>query len=407
MRKAVAFLVLYVGLAPAAHAQNQPPTAVIRTNPPAAAGNVLAGYSPMTVTFNSCRSSDPDGDPLKYAFDLDADGTFETIGTCRFTVTYHAATMSGKTVTACVDDRTNLDGHRICKSFYLFYGPEPEEETAAPKTLYAIVQSDARFVSREVVAAGLPPAAGDTLVKVDPSTGGVTVVGATGFDQTTALEAAPNGKLYATVSGETDATSGDVLALDCTWQILVEIDPATGAGSEVGPLFPGDGLCNEFDDLAFAGSTLIGLLDGYVYTINTATGQAALAVDEIDEGSYGGLADRAGTVYYGSSDDDHLFTVDVGGGSATPTGVTLDYTALTEIENDTLVAMTANNGTMHGLVRGYSILDCFAICFTASEVEVATAPDAWLLVEIDLGDGDVTAVADLGSTRVLGLAWSR
>jgi hypothetical protein len=402
MRKAAAFLVLYVGLAAAAHAQNQPPNAVIRTNPPATAGNVIEGYSPMTVTFNSCRSTDPDGDLLKYTFDLDGDGTLETMGTCRVTVTYHAAAMAGETVTACVDDRTNLDGHRICKSYLLFNGPEPEKgETAAPKTLYAVVEGDARFGSSEIVAADLP-AAGDTLVKLDPSTGGLAVIGSTGFEQTTALEVAPNGRLYATASGESGGTSEDVVALGCTWQILVEIDPTTGAGSEVGPLFPGDGLCNEFDDLAFHGSTLIGLLDGYVYTINTATGQATLAVDEIDEGSHGGLADRSGTVYYGSSDDDLVFTVDVGGGSATPTGVVLDYSALDEVAKATLEAMTANGGTMHGLVRGPEAVPA------GSEVVSLTAPDTWLLVEIDLGDGDVTKVADLGSeTRVLGLAWSR
>ncbi len=401
MRKATAFLVLYVGLAAAAHAQNQPPNAVIRTNPPATAGSVIEGYSPMTVTFNSCRSTDPDGDPLKYTFDLDGDGTLETMGTCRFTVTYHAATMGGETVTACVDDRTNLEGHRICKAFRLFSGPGQEDvDAAVPKTLYAVVES-VTAGSLEVVAADLEPA-GDTLVKVDAATGGITVVGSTGFEGTTALEYGPGGRLYATVSGGPGDSAGGVVALGCTWQVLVEIDPATGTASEIGPLFPDDGLCAEFDDLAFAGSALVGLLDGAVYTINTATGQATLAVEEIDEGRFGGLADRAGTVYYGSSDGDLVYTVDVASGTASATGVVLDYSALSEIDEATLEAMTANGATMHGLVRGPTVAP------TASEVVALTAPDTWLLVEIELGGGDVTTVADLGSdTRVLGLAWSR
>jgi glucose/arabinose dehydrogenase/PKD repeat protein len=50
-------------------AANQPPTAVITANP-------TSGPVPLTVSFDSTRSSDPEGKPLTYSWDLNGDGTF-------------------------------------------------------------------------------------------------------------------------------------------------------------------------------------------------------------------------------------------------------------------------------------------------------------------------------------------
>jgi glucose/arabinose dehydrogenase/PKD repeat protein len=49
---------------------NQPPTAVIQANP-------TSGPAPLTVQFNGSGSSDPEGTPLTYAWDLDNDGSFD------------------------------------------------------------------------------------------------------------------------------------------------------------------------------------------------------------------------------------------------------------------------------------------------------------------------------------------
>jgi glucose/arabinose dehydrogenase len=62
--------------------QNQPPIAVATANP-------TSGVAPLTVAFNGTASSDPDGDSLTYAWDLDGDGAFDdaTGATASFTYT--------------------------------------------------------------------------------------------------------------------------------------------------------------------------------------------------------------------------------------------------------------------------------------------------------------------------------
>jgi glucose/arabinose dehydrogenase/PKD repeat protein len=71
--------------------QNQPPIAVAAANP-------TSGAAPLTVAFDGSASSDPDGDALTYAWDLDGDGAFDdaTGATASFTYTQpgtHIATL--------------------------------------------------------------------------------------------------------------------------------------------------------------------------------------------------------------------------------------------------------------------------------------------------------------------------
>jgi glucose/arabinose dehydrogenase len=61
---------------------NHPPTAVATATP-------TSGSAPLTVGFDGSGSSDPDGDALTYAWDLDGDGAFDDSTASRPTYTYN------------------------------------------------------------------------------------------------------------------------------------------------------------------------------------------------------------------------------------------------------------------------------------------------------------------------------
>ena len=65
-------------------AVNQPPVAVAKATP-------TSGEVGMTVSFDGSSSSDPNGDPLSYAWDLDADGAFDDSAQAKPMWTYSAA----------------------------------------------------------------------------------------------------------------------------------------------------------------------------------------------------------------------------------------------------------------------------------------------------------------------------
>jgi PKD repeat protein len=65
-------------------ANNQPPTAAITANP-------TNGPVPLTVNFDGTGSSDPEGRPLSYSWDLNSDGTFGDATGSTASYTYSAA----------------------------------------------------------------------------------------------------------------------------------------------------------------------------------------------------------------------------------------------------------------------------------------------------------------------------
>jgi hypothetical protein len=68
---------------------NRPPQAVISANP-------TNGGAPLTVQFDGTGSTDPDGDPLTYAWDLDGDGTFFDSTFSQPSWTYPAGTFTAR-----------------------------------------------------------------------------------------------------------------------------------------------------------------------------------------------------------------------------------------------------------------------------------------------------------------------
>jgi hypothetical protein len=67
-------------------AANHPPFAVLKTSP-----DPPEGLSPLTVTFDLCKSTDPDGDPLSFFFEF-GDGA-KASGSCVETHTYTASAL--------------------------------------------------------------------------------------------------------------------------------------------------------------------------------------------------------------------------------------------------------------------------------------------------------------------------
>jgi hypothetical protein len=72
-----------VGGSPAPQGGNQPPTPVFRTTP-AAVGSTITGQAPLTVSFNMCASSDPEGDELYFLMDFDGDEKYDFGGITGF-----------------------------------------------------------------------------------------------------------------------------------------------------------------------------------------------------------------------------------------------------------------------------------------------------------------------------------
>jgi glucose/arabinose dehydrogenase/PKD repeat protein len=68
---------------------NQPPIAVATANP-------TSGASPLTVNFDGSGSSDPDGDPITFAWDLDGDGQFDDSTAVRPTFTYTTGSYTAR-----------------------------------------------------------------------------------------------------------------------------------------------------------------------------------------------------------------------------------------------------------------------------------------------------------------------
>ena len=65
-------------------AANQAPTAVARATP-------TTGAAPLQVSFDGTGSSDPDGESLTYAWDLDGDGAYDDASTATASWTYTAS----------------------------------------------------------------------------------------------------------------------------------------------------------------------------------------------------------------------------------------------------------------------------------------------------------------------------
>ena len=122
---------LTLGAVAAAAQSNTPPVADFRTVPHADPTGAIRGRSPLEVTFNMCRSFDPDtGDELKFRYDFDGDGFVDLAGgggSCRASHEYVSEAGEETTcfrATVCVWDRQPFDGHQICRTYSICPAPD-------------------------------------------------------------------------------------------------------------------------------------------------------------------------------------------------------------------------------------------------------------------------------------------
>src|SRR5664280_2916826 len=107
------------------------------------------------------------------------------------------------------------------------------------------------------------PGGAATFYSVNPITGAATSIGAIGFNQVGAISFDTSGTLYGVGNRVSDGA-----------QVLLKINTATGAGTQVGATT----LSANVQDIAFRNSdgALYGYSGGDIYTFNITTGAATL-----------------------------------------------------------------------------------------------------------------------------------
>ena len=143
-----------------------------------------------------------------------------------------------------------------------------------------------------------------SLYNIDPITGAPTLIGPIGFNRVNAISFDLSGTLYGVGNRVSDGV-----------QVLLQINPATGAGTEVGSLT----VSTYFQDISFrhGDNALYGYAGGDIYTFNLTTGVAT------DLGSTGdgfpsgnGLAFSPFDTLY-KADNNSLWTINQSNGSGT------------------------------------------------------------------------------------------
>jgi hypothetical protein len=112
---------------------NRPPVVVFDSNPDPDASGTFAGTATLTISFNLCRTFDPDGDPLRFRMDLDGDGKFEEEGgtgaDCRHPHDYDVAgTYLPQVCATDLDPRSLAPAHPFQCRTYVVDVVEPDEE---------------------------------------------------------------------------------------------------------------------------------------------------------------------------------------------------------------------------------------------------------------------------------------
>jgi hypothetical protein len=105
---------------------NQPPHAVFKTDPLANHGTIT-GTAPLSVRFNMCPSSDPDGDKLYFTMDFNGDGKVDqggtTGGNCRRDHVYTAGTWTAYNCVRDIDANYKALHEDQCATYKIVANP--------------------------------------------------------------------------------------------------------------------------------------------------------------------------------------------------------------------------------------------------------------------------------------------
>jgi hypothetical protein len=183
-------------------ATNHPPNAVLKTSP-----DPPQGFGPLTVTFDMCGSTDPDGDPLSFFFNF-GDGA-QASGACSQTHTYAASFRASGNV-------------RAMDTTYLFEGSAVDPSGASQSRTRTVVAQTAPASPSPSPACAAPPPPTIT----DPPAGSCDTV--TGID-VSVMASDPQGISNVTVKAvyNGDTTGGGI----CTPAGPVTEDSQTATGS--------------------------------------------------------------------------------------------------------------------------------------------------------------------------------
>jgi len=105
---------------------NQPPKAVFKSDPNAV-GATISGTAPLSVRFNMCLSSDPDGDDIYFTMDFDGDGKIDqggtTGGSCRRDRVYAAGAWTAHNCLRDIDANGKALHDDQCKTYSVVVTP--------------------------------------------------------------------------------------------------------------------------------------------------------------------------------------------------------------------------------------------------------------------------------------------
>jgi PKD domain-containing protein len=207
---------------------NHPPFAVLTTNP-----DPPSGTGPLTVTFDLCKSTDPDKDPLSFFFDFGDGG--KASGSCLETHTYQASFRAADSVRAldksytaeaCVVDPGGLSA---CRSRNVnATSPPPPPPSPSPKpspvasptlTFFCLEAEPSKGSSGADIK---PP---NSSCSADPSdTLTITYAAGTVVTITTTDPGASTGNLYACWGGACPASGNKTPADGATCTLTMDAD---------------------------------------------------------------------------------------------------------------------------------------------------------------------------------------